>query len=169
MNKLINRYHAIKANKKKGFTLTELIVVILVIAVLMAALTPAITGVIRRAQVSADQADVRMVLMAVNSAAIATVVAGNTPDQAQVNAELDGQVAAGLVVDVAFVDGFAVAARVADVPGNDTILRSTQTRSVVDNRYAVGNNGDFTGPGHTPADGLGQLPAGTNWRRYTVN
>ncbi|MDR0294078.1 MAG: prepilin-type N-terminal cleavage/methylation domain-containing protein [Oscillospiraceae bacterium] len=57
MNKL-------RKTKRKGFTLIELIVVIVIIAILVAALTPAILGVINRANRSADEADARTILMA---------------------------------------------------------------------------------------------------------
>ncbi|MCL1807121.1 MAG: prepilin-type N-terminal cleavage/methylation domain-containing protein [Oscillospiraceae bacterium] len=49
---------------KKGFTLIELIVVIVIIAILVAALTPAILGVINRANTTADEADCRNMQMA---------------------------------------------------------------------------------------------------------
>jgi type IV pilus assembly protein PilA len=57
-------------NRKKGFTLVELIVVIVIIAILIAALTPAILGVIERANVAADQADARVILLEAQTAAI---------------------------------------------------------------------------------------------------
>jgi|GEM_PF-1654916 len=56
-------------NRKKGFTLVELIVVIVIIAILMAALTPAILGVINRANRSADEANARSVMLAAGVAA----------------------------------------------------------------------------------------------------
>ncbi|MCL2499928.1 MAG: prepilin-type N-terminal cleavage/methylation domain-containing protein [Defluviitaleaceae bacterium] len=62
MNKLMQ-------NRKKGFTLVELIVVIVIIAILVAALTPAILGVIRRANISSDEGDARAMLIAVSAAA----------------------------------------------------------------------------------------------------
>ncbi|MDR0293063.1 MAG: prepilin-type N-terminal cleavage/methylation domain-containing protein [Oscillospiraceae bacterium] len=55
MNKL-------RSSKRKGFTLIELIVVIVIIAILVAALTPAILGVIERANVAADEADARTIV-----------------------------------------------------------------------------------------------------------
>jgi len=57
-------------SRKKGFTLVELIVVIVIIAILIAALTPAILGVIRRANTSANQADARVILTAAQTFAI---------------------------------------------------------------------------------------------------
>jgi len=55
--------------KQKGFTLTELIVVIVIIAILVAALTPAILGVINRANRAADEADARTMMIAASTAA----------------------------------------------------------------------------------------------------
>lgn len=57
-------------NRKKGFTLVELIVVIVIIAILIAALTPAIMGVINRANESADRAELRVILLEAQAAAI---------------------------------------------------------------------------------------------------
>ncbi|MCL2203030.1 MAG: prepilin-type N-terminal cleavage/methylation domain-containing protein [Defluviitaleaceae bacterium] len=50
-------------NRKKGFTLVELIVVIVIIAVLVAALTPAIMGVVNRANIAADRSDANAILV----------------------------------------------------------------------------------------------------------
>ena len=47
-----------KKINKKGFTLTELIVVIAVIAILAAVLIPTLTGYIEKARVSADNQEV---------------------------------------------------------------------------------------------------------------
>jgi len=65
MKKLMN----IRKNSKKGFTLIELVVVIVIIAILIAALTPAILGVIRRANIAADEADARTMMTVASVAA----------------------------------------------------------------------------------------------------
>lgn len=57
-------------NRKKGFTLIELIVVIVILAILIAALTPAVLGTINRANIAADEADCRTVMMAASVAAL---------------------------------------------------------------------------------------------------
>ena len=74
---------------KKGFTLIELIVVIVIIAILIAALTPAILGVIRRANRAADEADARTVMMAGSVAGLGLTPPG-LPTDVQVLAELTG-------------------------------------------------------------------------------
>jgi len=59
----------LRKNGRKGFTLVELIIVIVIIAILIAALTPAIMGVIQRANKAADEADLRTVMLAAQTAA----------------------------------------------------------------------------------------------------
>jgi len=133
MNKLMKRYYDIKKNKKKGFTLTELIVVILVIAVLMVALAPAVMGLIGRAQVTADHADARLLLTAASVASM-SIISGNAtlgsvgdavatsqshiagsglnqqtlPNAAFILAQVDGALEPGLRVAIAFRDGIAI-------------------------------------------------------------
>ena len=43
-----------KKSNKKGFTIVELVIVIAVIAILAAVLIPTFSGIVRRAQISAD-------------------------------------------------------------------------------------------------------------------
>ena len=64
MPSLRDTRNRLRNNGLKGFTLVELIVVIVIIAILVAALTPAVLSVINRANRAADEADVRLVLMA---------------------------------------------------------------------------------------------------------
>jgi len=75
---------------RKGFTLIELIVVIVIIAILIAALTPAILGVIRRANIAADQADARSVMMAGSVAGLQEVPPGMPADDSTVIAQFAG-------------------------------------------------------------------------------
>ena len=45
----------IKRNNKKGFTIVELVIVIAVIAILAAVLIPTFSGIVKKANLSADQ------------------------------------------------------------------------------------------------------------------
>ena len=54
----------LKDNKKKGFTLVELIVVLVILAILAALLIPALTGYIDKAKQKSITAETRQVVMA---------------------------------------------------------------------------------------------------------
>ena len=54
----------LKENKKKGFTLVELIVVLVILAILAALLVPALTGYIDKAKRKSIVAETRQVVMA---------------------------------------------------------------------------------------------------------
>ena len=97
-------------NSKKGFTLVELIVVIVILAILVAALTPAILGVISRANRSADEADVRSILMAAQVAALDTTPP-SMPSETRIKDQLQGgNVYGGLEVHLWFDGPMAVSA-----------------------------------------------------------
>ena len=59
----------LKNNKKKGFTLVELIVVLVILAILAALLIPALTGYIDKAKEKQLIAETRQVVMAVQTIA----------------------------------------------------------------------------------------------------
>jgi len=75
---------------KKGFTLIELIVVIVIIAILIAALTPAILGVIDRANRVSDEAEARTVMSAATVAAMNNNYDSSTVTRANVIAQITG-------------------------------------------------------------------------------
>ena len=57
-------FKKMKENKKKGFTLVELIVVLVILAILAALLIPALTGYINKAKEKQITAETRQVVMA---------------------------------------------------------------------------------------------------------
>ena len=57
-------FKKLKENKKKGFTLIELIVVLVILAILAALLIPALTGYIDKAKRKSIVAETRQVVMA---------------------------------------------------------------------------------------------------------
>ncbi len=57
-------FKKLKENKKKGFTLVELIVVLVILAILAALLIPALTGYIDKAKNKSIVAETRQVVMA---------------------------------------------------------------------------------------------------------
>jgi len=80
---------------RKGFTLIELIVVIVIIAILIAALTPAILGVIRRANRAADEADLRTVMTAGSVLGTLQTPPGIPPATATFSDELRAEMTGG--------------------------------------------------------------------------
>lgn len=63
------RNKKLKDNKKKGFTLVELIVVLVILAILAALLIPALTGYINKAKEKSITAETRQVVMAAQTIA----------------------------------------------------------------------------------------------------
>ena len=59
----------LKDNKKKGFTLVEMIVVLVILAILAALLIPALTGYINKAKEKSITAETRQVVMAAQTIA----------------------------------------------------------------------------------------------------
>lgn len=57
-------FKKLKENKKKGFTLVELIVVLVILAILAALLIPALTGYIKKAKEKQITAETRQLVMA---------------------------------------------------------------------------------------------------------
>ena len=62
-------FKKMKENKKKGFTLVELIVVLVILAILAALLIPALTGYIDKARKKSIIAETRQVVMAAQTLA----------------------------------------------------------------------------------------------------
>jgi len=139
MNKLLNTARTLQKNRKKGFTLVELIVVIVIIAILVAALTPAVLGVINRANRSADEADARSVMMAASVAALAQ----NPPGRPA--ADDDGVAAMRAAFGVAATESTGIFPGTYDVFFNGPIATGVQiyeggrTGVTESTRFGIGN------------------------------
>jgi len=94
MEKLINSINRLRKNSKKGFTLVELIVVIVIIAILIASLSQAVLGVIERANQVSDEAEARSVMTAASVWALGskTPPTNDTINLASIVAEIQGGV-----------------------------------------------------------------------------
>ena len=107
MTSVLTRFNSLKQNRKKGFTMVEMIIVIVIIAILIAVVTPAVLGVLDRANRVADQADAQSILMAAGVAGLDQMA---QPTAEQILGQLVGDgstLHSGLVVDV-FFDGIGV-------------------------------------------------------------
>lgn len=69
----------LKENKKKGFTLVELIVVLVILAILAALLVPALTGYIDKAKQKQVIAETRQCVMAAQTLIDETLAKSDTP------------------------------------------------------------------------------------------
>jgi prepilin-type N-terminal cleavage/methylation domain-containing protein len=69
MKEMVLKKMALKAKNKKGFTLVEVIVVLVILAILMAIAVPALTGYIAKANNKAAEAEGRTLLTAVQTIA----------------------------------------------------------------------------------------------------
>ena len=77
----------LKENKKKGFTLVELIVVLVILAILAALLIPALTGYINKAKEKSIIAETRQVVMAAQTLAdeqYGTLTLADTTDEVSI-------------------------------------------------------------------------------------
>lgn len=111
----------LKENKKKGFTLVELIVVLVILAILAALLVPALTGYIDKAKRKSIVAETRQVVMAAQTLAdeyYGTVDAGTSFQFGDTKDTNDGGVRVTLeeVKKLAEVKGTVVGVKV----GKDT-------------------------------------------------
>lgn len=71
----------LKENRKKGFTLVELIVVLVILAILAALLVPALTGYIDKAKEKQLIAETRQTVMAAQTIADELYAKGKTKDE----------------------------------------------------------------------------------------
>ena len=90
-------------NKKKGYTLVELIVVLAILAILAAMLVPALTGYIDKANKEKIVAETRQVVMAAQTTA-SEMFADNKTDS-EIKAELESELADNDALILAEVKG----------------------------------------------------------------
>jgi type IV pilus assembly protein PilA len=106
---MYNKLKALRENRKKGFTLVELIVVLVILAILAAVLVPALTGYIDRAKEKSIVAETRQVVMAAQTIADEQGVDTDTVDIDSVDkskvATLAEVSADNITGDIAVTDG----------------------------------------------------------------
>ncbi len=105
----------LKKNRKKGFTLVELIVVLVILAILAALLIPALTGYIDKAKEKQVIAETRQAVMAAQTLADEEYAKGTT--------NIQGTISTGtLITDLADVPGTVSDVEVDDNNGKVTAL-----------------------------------------------
>ncbi len=72
----------LNANKKKGFTLVEIIVVLVILAILAAATVPAMLGFVGKARESEETANARAVFLATQTFVTEEIATNDTCDNA---------------------------------------------------------------------------------------
>lgn len=92
----------LRNNKKKGFTLVELIVVLVILAILAALLIPALTGYINKAKDKQITAETRQTVMAAQTLVDEAYAKDST---SAITVATDGTVKFADVYDLAEVDG----------------------------------------------------------------
>ena len=96
----------LKENKKKGFTLVELIVVLVILAILAALLVPALTGYIDKAKRKSIVAETRQVVMA------AQTLADEEYGKVNAGTDISGKVDTAKVKELAEVKGTVVGVKI---------------------------------------------------------
>lgn len=96
----------LKENKKKGFTLVELIVVLVILAILAALLIPALVGYIDRAKEKQIISETRSCVMAAQTIADEEYGKGTIPSTGLVeNTTIGSDTFEDLIIELADVDG----------------------------------------------------------------
>jgi type IV pilus assembly protein PilA len=142
MKEMIMRRAALKAKDKKGFTLVEVIVVLVILAILMAIAVPALTGYIGKAREGAAKGEGKTVLTAAqtyvtekNIRNVAVAANGTTPTLAALNSEVAILVGDATIGDTT-LEKAAITAATIDTNGRITAL----TYKTSDGRTATYND-----------------------------
>ncbi len=135
----------LKKNRKKGFTLVELIVVLVILAILAALLIPALTGYIDKAKERQILAETRQAVMAAQTIA----------DEEYATATPDASIKTNLEADTG-----KIIVELADIP-TPTSITVTVTGGKITNLVYVRDNWTCTYKGAGSYDGPSKVtPAG---------
>lgn len=102
-------FKKLKENKKKGFTLVELIVVLVILAILAALLIPALTGYIDKARNKSVIAETRQVVMATQTLVDEKYAKGAAEADVEVTADTTSGVKFSEIYDLADIDSTKLA------------------------------------------------------------
>lgn len=100
-------FKKMKENKKKGFTLVELIVVLVILAILAALLIPALTGYIDKAKNKSIVAETRQIVMAAQTIVDEQYAKNDTTALTSTTVTLDGTAKTGIsngVITISYTD-----------------------------------------------------------------
>ena len=120
----------LKNNKKKGFTLVELIVVLVILAILAALLIPALTGYIDKAKEKSIIAETRQAVMAAQTL-VDEEYGGLTLADSSTAITIEGNATAGTSADKKVTS--AEIAKLAEVPETAIISGTVSTEGKVTN------------------------------------
>lgn len=146
----------LKNNKKKGFTLVELIVVLVILAILAALLIPALTGYIDKAKNKSVVAETRQAVMAAQtlvdetyakkpSGTTITMGTDVTYDEIKKLAEVDGTVSATTLYTVDTDGKLNKVKTLTYINGNKKCVYSEDTTTGSDGHYDVTTVSTSTG------------------------
>lgn len=117
----------LKNNKKKGFTLVELIVVLVILAILAALLIPALTGYINKAKEKSITAETRQVVMAAQTLVDEKVGTQKAGDVAVVATATDTN------KEVSYAEVYSLAEVSGTIDGTVTVTEGKITKLVYKN------------------------------------
>lgn len=133
---MYNKLKALKENKKKGFTLVELIVVLVILAILAAVLIPALTGYIDKARQKSVTAETRQVVMAAQT--IANEATGALSSGYVAYGQTEGNTANLFKTDASDKDDFSAVKTLSEVNGTINSIK-VESGKVTEVKYTNNN------------------------------
>ena len=153
----------LKDNKKKGFTLVELIVVLVILAILAALLIPALTGYINKARRKSIVAETRQVVMAAQTLADeeyakasvgdATITFGDSTKTITFDSVKELSEAPGTIESITADKNGVVTSVVYSNSGKYCEYSSTAKSNSTDGKYNVTDKKPSTSTGDTTTEG----------------